>query len=171
MKRILLISVMLVALLLGGCGPSFDERSMAIVDDYAKEIIPAVEAGILIVDRWGDLPDEVSMREFKRRADKIFSINDKYWTKETLSGVQYEDIKGWSFKRTYGGQSWDMRDGKPLADAVWKMEMESQWLAEALEKIAATNFRMSEPEHTWVASGIKAAKKAMEDLRWILYRQ
>ena len=36
MKRILLIAVMLVALLLGACVPSFDEEGMAIVDDLGR---------------------------------------------------------------------------------------------------------------------------------------
>lgn len=38
MKRILLIAVMLVALLLGACVPSFDEEGMAIVDDLGRSV-------------------------------------------------------------------------------------------------------------------------------------
>lgn len=38
MKRILLIAVMLIALLLGACVPSFDEEGVAIVDDIGRSV-------------------------------------------------------------------------------------------------------------------------------------
>jgi len=169
MKRLLIIVVLslLISMLAIGCGPSYSEEGFEYVENYASEIIPAIEIAVYWLTLWEeDTTDEALLGELKESSDEINEINDRYWTDEF---PEYEEVEGWMLKRSRDDIEWTV-DGKELAPALWNVEDDSACLAIDLLEIYEAGGEISEVRFEVVVSNGELALESMEELRWMLYR-
>ena len=168
-KQLLIILVLslLISMSAIGCGPSYSEEGFEYVDNYASEIIPAIETAVFRITLWEeDTTNEVLLSDLKKSSDEINEINDRYWTDEF---PEYEEVEGWMLKRIRGDEEWSV-DGKELAPALWNVEDDSAWLAIDLLEIYEAGGEISEVRFAVVVHNVEFALESMEELRWILYR-
>ena len=170
MKRLSIIVVLslLISMLAIGCGPSYNEEGFEYVENYASEIITAVETGVFLITLWEeDINNEELLGELKESSEEINEINDRYWTDEF---PEYEEVEGWMLKRIRGDEEWTV-DGKELARALWNVEDDSDWLAIDLLEIYEAGGEISEVRFRVVGHNVELAIESTEELRWILYRE
>jgi len=170
MKRSLIIVVvsLLISMLAIGCGPSYSEEGFEYVENYASEIIPAIDTAVFRIILWEeDTTNEALLGELKESSDEINEINDRYWTDEF---PEYEEVEGWMLKRIRGDEEWTV-DGKELAPALWNVEDDSDWLAIDLLDIYEAGGEISEIRFAVVMNNIELAIESTDELGWILYRR
>lgn len=170
MKRSLIIVVvsLLISMLAIGCGPSYSEEGFEYVENYASEIIPAIDTAVFRIILWEeDTTNEALLGELKESSDEINEINDRYWTDEF---PEYEEVEGWMLKRIRGDEEWTV-DGKELAPALWNVEDDSDWLAIDLLDIYEAGGEISEVRFAVVMNNIELAIESTDELGWILYRR
>jgi len=170
MKRSLIIVVvsLLISMLAIGCGPSYSEEGFEYVENYASEIIPAIDTAVFRIILWEeDTTNEALLGELKESSDGINEINDRYWTDEF---PEYEEVEGWMLKRIRGDEEWTV-DGKELAPALWNVEDDSDWLAIDLLDIYEAGGEISEIRFAVVMNNIELAIESTDELGWILYRR
>jgi len=150
-----------------GCGPSYSEEGFEYVENYASEIIPAIEIAVYCITLWEeDTTNEALLGDLKKSSDEINEINDRYWNDEF---PEYEEVEGWMLKRISGDEEWVV-DGKELAPALWNVEDDSAWLAIDLLEIYEADGEISEVRFAVVVNNVELAIESTEELRWILYR-
>ena len=170
MKRSLIIVVvsLLISMLAIGCGPSYSEEGFEYVENYASEIIPAIDTAVFRIILWEeDTTNEALLGDLKESSDEINEINDRYWTDEF---PEYEEVEGWMLKRIRGDEEWTV-DGKELAPALWNVEDDSDWLAIDLLDIYEAGGEISEIRFAVVMNNIELAIESTDELGWILYRR
>jgi len=151
-----------------GCGPSYSEEGFEYVENYASEIIPAIDTAVFRIILWEeDTTNEALLGELKESSDEINEINDRYWTDEF---PEYEEVEGWMLKRIRGDEEWTV-DGKELAPALWNVEDDSDWLAIDLLDIYEAGGEISEIRFAVVMNNIELAIESTDELGWILYRR
>jgi len=151
-----------------GCGPSYSEEGFEYVENYASEIIPAIDTAVFRIILWEeDTTNEALLGELKESSDEINEINDRYWTDEF---PEYEEVEGWMLKRIRGDEEWTV-DGKELAPALWNVEDDSDWLAIDLLDIYEAGGEISEVRFAVVMNNIELAIESTDELGWILYRR
>jgi len=170
MKRSLIIVVvsLLISMLAIGCGPSYSEEGFEYVENYASEIIPAIDTAVFRIILWEeDTTNEALLGELKESSDEINEINDRYWTDEF---PEYEEVEGWMLKRIRGDEELTV-DVKELAPALWNVEDDSDWLAIDLLDIYEAGGEISEVRFAVVMNNIELAIESTDELGWILYRR
>ena len=148
MRHAALLEMLLVGLaLISGCRPSYDIMGLSYVESYAAEIIPAVEEATLAVSGWLDGSDDgVGLDSLQSYADKIKSINERYWTDEFPDDTK---IEKWRISRSIDDLEWTIK-GSDLADALWFVGADSDYLAGALELVVEKKGNLNEDEYLWV---------------------
>ena len=169
MRHAALLEMLLVGLaLISGCRPSYDKMGLSYVESYATEIIPAVEEATLAVSGWLDGSDDgVGLDSLQSYADKIKSISERYWTDEFPDDTK---IEKWLVRRSSGDLEWTVK-GSELADALWFVGANSDYLAGALELIVNYDRNLNEEEYYWVAGALEQPKKYSDWLKWLLFRK
>ena len=169
MRHAALLELLLVGLaLISGCSPSYDNRGLSYVESYAAEIIPAVEEATLALNGWLDGNDDgVDLDNFRVHADKIKSINERYWTGEFPDDKK---IEKWTVGRSSGDLEWIVK-GSELADALWFIGANSDYLAGAIELVVKNDGNLSEEEYYWVAGALEQPIKCSDWLKWLLFRK
>jgi hypothetical protein len=168
-KRLLIVVVLslLISMLAIGCGPSYSEEGFEYVENYASEILPAIEIAVYWVNLWEeDTTDEALLAELKESSDEINEINDRYWTDEF---PEYNEVKGWTLKRSRDDLEWTV-DGNELAPALWDVKDGSDWLAVTLLEIYEAGGEIPEVNFAVIVYNVGFVTENMEELRWMLYR-
>ncbi|MFW6130293.1 MAG: hypothetical protein ACOC56_03840, partial [Atribacterota bacterium] len=164
----LIIAISLVFGLIVGCGPSYDKDGFAYIRKYADEIIPAIGVALYNFSVWSeDINNKNILQDIKDNADEITKINAHYWTDEFPDD---REVEKWKIKMSRGDKEW-LIEGEELADAIWDVEFDSDWLSEALQEVYEAGGDTTKINIERVIQGVSAAKSSMEQLRWTLYRQ
>jgi translation elongation factor EF-1beta len=170
MKKLIFL-IILMCLVFGlfvGCGPSYDKEGFAYIRQYADDIIPVIDVALYNFISWTEnVNNEKLLQNIKDSADEIAKINSQYWTDEFPDD---RDIEKWKINMSRGNEEWVV-EGEELADAIWDVEFNSEWLSEALKEVYEAGGDLAKIRTEWVGQGISAAKSSMEQLRWTLYRQ
>ena len=173
MKRILIISVILAAMLLSACGPSFDEKGSSLVDAYAEEIIPALDVAIFLFGVWAqDTTDEEVLINLQESMVKLQTIEEKHWA----DMPEYNEIKTWMYNRSIGENKWVV-DGEELAEAVYGISNAAMDMAGPLEAIINAGGNVDKIECiqgenlNLEAFDLTHVPDKVDKLRWILFRK
>lgn len=131
------------ALLLAGCGASYDSEGYDLVTQWADEVSPAVEAAATL--------DASATDQRHDAADTIAAINDAYLERDDWP----EDIAGWGVNLTQGDRTWQV-DGEDLAPAVADLADASDWLSEQLRGDDAQELVYAQEDAQAAVSNLRA---------------
>ena len=148
------------------CGDSYDKDGFAIVTDYAEEAIEAIDSTILEIVAQAE--NEELNEEALAYAERLRSINDRYWEKGKLGDVYGdEEISSWDIKMSRGNQEWHV-DGDELSEAIYNVEADVDFLANEIESVYE---EPTEDNVSRLATAIEYARESSDELRMVLYNQ
>jgi len=154
--KCLLVPICL-ALLLTGCGPSYDKEAFEYTEAYASEIVPAVEEAAADLQKFIDNED-IELQKLQEHADNIKDINNCYWTEDFPEDT---DIEDWTIPREDNGEI----DGQELADALWFMGANSDWLRGVIENAVEAQGDLDEHEKEELTEAVEEARDTAEWLK------
>lgn len=172
MKVLRFISLCLLILALTACGSSYNEKGFELVKGYTDEMVTLIDKSVFEISNQateGKLND--NLIEY---AKEIRELNDKYWDSslnpekdgEHLGSTYDEkEISGWLIKMSGGGKEWNI-EGDALAEALYNLEEDSDYLAQEIESVLDD---LSEDNIERLGRAMEAVKESSDEIKKVIY--